>query len=396
MKDGTGTRLRLVPKRWVQNGFTLAHDENGGPVFVHGALPGETVEVTLTRVRSNHSFACVSQVLEPAPDRVESDCAAFPACGGCSFRQVSYREELNIKQRLLFELPGMQSAFEEAGHDIRWHTAQPTGYRSQAQLQCDGNSRGFFALHSNAIVDWPPEGCRNLAPELSEAMRAFQPPGPGRYAFRVAGGTVYGPESLRTNALVESRLLDDPAFSWSFPARSFMQSNRFLVGEWLRAWRELEPPAHEGPLVELFAGTGVVGGFLMKDGLSYEGYDSDPAALAAGRHCFSIRGFSGQFRRRDLYRQGLPTGFSDAQSLVLANPPRAGLGQRLTRDLLESTASALLYSSCNPQTLARDLISLRGRGALSVRAIRIFDFFPRTPHLEVLVRLDRKQAGPAH
>ena len=390
MKDGIGSRLRLVTKRWVQNGFTLAHDETGRPVFVHGALPDETVEVTLTRVRSNHCFACVSEVLQPAPGRVPSDCAAFPACGGCSFRQISYEDELNIKRRLLLELPGMEAAFEEAAQVVHWHTAQATGYRSQAQLQSDGVSRGFFALHSNAIVEWPPQGCPNLAPELRDAMLAFQPPGPGRYAFRVAGGVVCGPEAIKKNAVVEHQILDDPQFSWSFPAGSFMQANRFLVGEWLRAWRELEPLSNQDRLVELFAGTGVVGGFLMNDRRSYEAYDSDPAALAAGRECFLSRGLPGQFRRRDLYRQGLPAGFSGQDCVLLANPPRAGLGARLARTLVESGSPALLYSSCNPQTLARDLLSLRGRNGFRVRAIRIFDFFPRTPHLEILVRLDRK------
>ena len=93
-------RIRLQCEKWVQNGYSLCHDAGGKPVFLHGGIPGEIVEASIVKERSTHSYAIAREYLDRAFHRVQSDCSSFPLCGGCSFRHISYSEELNIKKQL--------------------------------------------------------------------------------------------------------------------------------------------------------------------------------------------------------------------------------------------------------------------------------------------------------
>src|SRR5690606_14632399 len=92
--------LSLYIEKWVQNGLCLAHDDQGKPIFVHGALPGQNVRADLVKERSTHSFAVVLDAL--------SDCSSFPKCGGCSFRHIPYADEIELKVSLLQEMPDLK------------------------------------------------------------------------------------------------------------------------------------------------------------------------------------------------------------------------------------------------------------------------------------------------
>ena len=168
-----GDVLSIRATKRVQQGFCLGHLESGLPVFIHGALPEEELRVRISRVRQGHAFAVVEEVVTAAADRQASDCSAFPYCGGCSFRQISYDAEFELKLQLLGELPHLQHAIDAAksANRFRTHRGEPDGYRIRARLhQATQTSRpGFYALHSNAIVPFPESpGCRQLADELNE------------------------------------------------------------------------------------------------------------------------------------------------------------------------------------------------------------------------------------
>ncbi len=346
-------------EKWVQNGYCIAHPPDGGPVFLHGALPGEQVRARIVKKRTTHAFAIATEILKPSSERIPDDCVAFPACGGCSFRHLSYPDELKLKRELLGELKMIAPLRDLPGFEIV--AAEPDGYRRNVHLQRDGADIGFYGLHSNRLVPLPANGCRQASPRINASIEEYRANGAeGSPFFRDEEG----------------------APDRDMPRDSFAQSNRFLLTPWLdrlRAW--LDEPIDT---VELFCGTGLIGGFARDRIGRYQGFDADEKALEAARVNFARREFSGDFARADLYNR--PPHWKAGR--VIANPPRAGLGRDLVHRISGAGAREVLYSSCNPHTLNRDLAELERLGYAARRAVA-FDFFPRTPHLEIVVQCTR-------
>lgn len=408
----------------MQHGFCLSHAPDGLPVFLHGAVPGERVRARISRSAQDHAFATAVEILN-GPDapasppeapvaapRIANDCPAFPECGGCSLRHIAYEDELSLKLELLNELPHVRSAREDvaaAGREERLHAGPPDESRNHVQLHTDGERRGFFALHSNRIVPLPEQGCRQVPPELNAAMQSFdlskapesagpsdasessqltdeQSDNPGarsrKLAFRWTSYGVVLPEAGRRGMLRE-RIGE---FNWDFPRDGFFQPNRFLIAPWLQAIREMIPAGRPGA-IELFAGAGLIGGFVRdRLGGRYVAFESERASLRAAEKNFRRLKLRGEFRQLDLYRRTarIPRGVG----LAIVDPPRAGLKRKeQIREFAEARLPCIIYSSCNPQTLNRDLGRFFAAG-YRCTAFEIFDFFPRTPHVELLVKLE--------
>ena len=362
----------------MQNGLVLAH-QDGLPVFVHGGLPGEEVLVQIVKSRAQHSFAVVQKVLKSSADRIDSDCSIFPACGGCSFRHLDYAKEIELKRKLLEENRHLLPVLE----DLQIHTAQRNHYRNQVRLHRGSSGRGFYRLHTNEVVPLPSDGCLNLAPEINAKLA-----GDSILEARLEGDDFNVP-------------LGEGTF-WSMPADGFAQSNRFLVLPWLTSMAGIAKKAGSfRSVVELFCGSGLIGGFLKKSigqlrESYYLGVESHRGALAVARSNFRQFDFRGKFQSLDLYGPGAPESISYAPredaSLLIVNPPRAGLKEALCHWIQKMRFESVIYSSCNPHTLNRDVGILCATDYSLVEG-HWFDFFPGTPHSEMVVHL-RRNAGP--
>jgi 23S rRNA (uracil1939-C5)-methyltransferase len=421
-----GTSLTLQAQKWVQQGYCLGHANSPAlPVFLHGALPGETVRAIVVKSTSNHCFARVTEVLSASELRQPANCPAFPVCGGCSFRHMPYEQELQLKLELLDELKFLAACRNAANWQV--HHAAPDEYRSRTRVHCHGQHGnlpaagsdathsaypglpvGFYAIHSRVVVPLPEEGgCRQLAPELNQAIRA-------ECQSSYKSGLPADLSRVRSRATPEKSSiqyeLEEPLLiagqAWHVPTGGFFQANRFLVSKWLEAIRRLltgslrqsSDKNGPGPLapgaaspprpacIELFCGSGLIGGSLRDLLGEYRGFDNARDGLRAARANFQRRGYSGHFENADLFRQ--PVGVPTKTGLVLTNPPRAGMNQRQISLITDAKVPRVLYSSCHPMTLNRDLGRFLAQG-YAARAVEIFDFFPRTPHLEILILLEK-------
>ncbi|MCE9599722.1 MAG: hypothetical protein K8S54_17315 [Spirochaetia bacterium] len=356
------------PARWAQNGLVIAPGLH--PVFVHGALPGEIARAKVVKRLAKYSFARSVEVEKPAPERIASDCAAFPECGGCSYRHVSYAQELEIKRQLIRELKPLG----DLTIDLELFAGEPTGYRNQTRVQWDGDKAGFFGYHSHEIVAFPESGCKNLSDTLNTFIRQHykSQKSPARETtFREPGITIED----RSTASAEFQL---PSGPWKFAASGFFQANRFLILPWLNYIKDLMP--EKTPVTELYCGSGFIGGWIRGLETSYSGIDMARPNLEFARENFKSRGLKGKFESMDLERE-----VPELSSTCIVNPGRAGLSQVVCQAINEKV-NTLIYSSCNPATLSRDLTRLPG---FSLKRSAMFDFFPRTYHLEMVVRLDR-------
>ncbi|MBL8022361.1 MAG: class I SAM-dependent RNA methyltransferase [Leptospirales bacterium] len=361
---------RLNPARWAQNGLVIAPGSH--PTFIHGALPGEVVRASIVKRQAKLSFARTSAVEKSSADRIASDCSAFPECGGCSFRHVSYAHELEIKRQLIRELKPLGDLTADI---LEIFTGEPTGYRNQTRIQWDGKNAGFFGYHLHSVVPFPEHGCKNLSDRLNTFIRQHykSQKSPSRETtFREPGIAV---DPTKAGAAT----FDLPGGAWKFAASGFFQANKFLILPWLNFIKDLVPDAT--PLSELYCGSGIIGGWVGDRAKSYSGTDVARPNIEFARENFKARGLKGSFEVMDLERE-----VPELKPTCIANPARAGLSPAVC-DAIRANVKTLIYSSCNPATLNRDLTRLP---EFSLTNCAMFDFFPRTHHVEMVIRLDRK------
>lgn len=375
--------INVIAGHWVQKGVTISHHpQSGKPIFIHGAIPGEEVRINIIKARSSHMFATVISVKVASPLRIDG-CTAFPACGGCSFQHISYQDEVQTKKKLLLEWKVLAEVMESV--DWEFFENSTKAYRNHVQVQYKDGKWGHFALHSNKLVEFPSEGCANISNELNELIKNTTVSKNDKYSFRQ---TQSNSMLVTTNETIQENIkLDEGNLEWNFPSRGFWQTNRFLVSTWANKIQQYISEMEKTDAVELFCGTGLLGGVVHKNLSTYHGYDNDVRSLKAGRSNFSDLKLDSKFMQINLYEK-VPS-FQKEWKLCIANPPRTGLTNDILHAINNSSVETLLYSSCNPATLNRDLKVLLESG-FTVKKLDIFDFFPRTWHLEILILLERK------
>lgn len=394
----------------VHGGYALARPEGMGVLFVRWALPGEVVSVRLVERKREYAFAEAVEVLSPSPHRVEPPCEVFGECGGCQLQHADYPYQLEMKREIL------QEAFRRIGKtDVAPEIAPPSepfGYRYRGRFRVDGEEVGFHAERSHRLV--PVSRC----PLMIDAINAVLPGlrGLGRFAkvseVQVASDGIRASASFpgvpfgkglverlagRTGGVLSGARFEDRSWgeeritlpldgiSYSVSPRGFFQAN----------WRMNQAMVRRiGAILE---DLGVSAGARLLD--LYAGAGNFALPLAAKvREVVAVEGESRSFKelRRNVADNGIgnvrivrssveafrPEGRFDA--LVL-DPPRAGLSERSLARVREIAAGNVLYVSCNPSTLARDVRSLSDRYDLA--SIEMHDFFPNTHHVEALAVL---------
>lgn len=399
---------------------------DGRIVFVHGTAPGEQVLVELTEIRKDWGRGRLRRVLRPAASRREPPCPQFGLCGGCTLQHLAYAEQLEAKAAIVGR------ALRRIGHfDWPVPSVEPSplevGYRNRVSFSLSrlGAGRvlaGFHALDEPGRVVDVQDDC--LLPEtpIREAWAALRQAW-GRNASRLPAGqqlrlTLRGSERGEVTLFVEgghgpgraAELLDRiPSLVaiWHRPENAarprilagtatladvwneeeadiagsaFLQVNRRAASR-LDAWVvERAEPVLGARIVDAYCGIGTHARRFARLGARVTGIELDPDAIGearrlGGEHIEFLQG-----RVEALLPDTLPA------DIVLVNPPRAGLDAAVCRQLGERPPRRLLYVSCDPATLARDLDRLRE--PLRLVAVRCFDLFPQTAHVETVAELE--------
>jgi 23S rRNA (uracil1939-C5)-methyltransferase len=427
--------MRLQIEKAVYGGSGLAHQTDGEgagrAVFVPFTLPREIVEANLT----DKTDAALVHVLEPSADRVKAGCAHFGACGGCHYQHAEYAAQVAIKVEILRET--LQRAGVGAQPEVEVHSAEPWGYRNRTQMrvaQADGairvgyNRRGtneFLAIRecpilaqllwraANALVQLATENSaagrwmrgvvevelftdtdeeklqmtvflqkdRSGFDEFCDRMRELVPElvGAGaslastqRRSPRARPVGSWGAEGLSYRAAEEDYWVSRGVF---------FQVNRFLLDELVR----VVTAGHKGSLAwDLYAGVGLFSRALARrfgQVVAVEAAASDLVRSFKGSGRRAVEVTTVEFLRDAVVQRERP-------DLVVADPPRAGLGAEVCALLARVSAPAMVYVSCDPVTLARDLKMLVQVG-YSLAELHLVDLFPQTFHLETVVVLRR-------
>jgi 23S rRNA (uracil1939-C5)-methyltransferase len=415
----------------IYGGAFLARVE-GKAVFVPMVLPGEQARIRITQSKSGYSTAEPIQILAPSPDRVPALCPHFGSCGGCNYQHAPYETQLAFKQAILRE------TLERAGvvwtGEIALLAGEPWAYRNRIRLAMDAEGRlGYRARRSAEIV--PLNECPIAAPLLMAAADAvaealarvpknLRPhevqlfcdaeetqllatlftaegtelklePLARALAERIpqlkgaelaAGGRPGRPQQTLAAWGAAGIEYKAAGFNYRVDRGAFFQVNRWLID----ALVETVTSGHRGHLAwDLFAGVGLFARRLA------EGFERVVAVESAGASAGALKanlagtgGVAGSEDTLAFLRQAHTQNRAARPDLIVVDPPRTGLGADVTTLLAEIAAPALVYVSCDPATLARDLKALLA-GGYRIDTVTLADLFPQTFHLETVVQLRR-------
>lgn len=419
-------------ERLAFGGDGVGHLPDGRVVFVQGALPGELARVQLLQQKKSFARGRAVELLRPHPQRQAPACPVAERCGGCQFWAVPYAQEWAWTSQAALEAMERASGLQRPAQTELFPAHQDRRYRRRVRLRLDAHGRtGFYAPGTHRLV--PLQDCLVAHPALLAARDALAPALPGApgsllleldqdqrsvAAFWETRGPVgkaaaaarrifqagqQGP--LRGVRVVPLRDphhphkrqdVGDPSFSLRvdgierrLQAGAFTQAhgevNEALV-QWVTA--ALAPDAQQR-ILELYCGAGNFSLGLLARGAQLHGVEfsqeaTEAAAAAAGP--LLRPGQRADFTAWDL-RQGLPEGLRAGDfTSVLLDPPRSG-----AREVMEPIAALrpgrVVYVSCDPPTLGRDLKALAAHG-WALRRLSVWGMFPRTWHVEMAAVLE--------
>ena len=444
--------MLLTVEKLIYGGEGLARlpadaSGRGKAVFVPFVVAAEKIEASLTEQKPGFARARADQIIEPSPHRVQPGCPYFTQCGGCHYQHASYEHQLEIKKEILRETL-RRTAKLELPVDIQVHPSPPWNYRNRSRLQVQTSPEfkaGYFKMGSHELL--AVEQCPISSPLINKAIAALWQSGRAdkvtagvheieffanaddsellvevsasaesrRAVLRqwaeelnasmpeIAGLVVFRDSSSR-GAVAQEKLLTAGAdhliyqtqkAAYRVSAGSFFQTNRHLVDELLRIVTEGE----SGDLaLDLYAGVGLFSTGLARDmrhivsieasqtssdDLAYNRSSNGEVVLASAEQYLARAEVKGRVGKGEVLTHTLHT-----PDLAVVDPPRSGLGERVARLLATLGAPRVVYVSCDPATLARDLLTLLGSG-YRIQQVHLVDLFPQTFHLETVVHLAR-------
>ena len=343
-------------------------------VFVPFTAVGEEVEVEITEVKKNFARGKLVRVITASPERATPECAVFGVCGGCQYQHLNYPTQLALKQKQVADLFERLGKFPRAVVRAVIPCPQPYHYRNRIMIRSQWNkpeqrlSIGYLRWDCGLVVDI--KECPIAEPGLNaEILRVLADPPP-------KGGLKV---SLRI-----------PPEDWDVGPDTFFQNNFFLLPGLVAAARAALVAGGAKYLVDVYCGVGFFGISLGDAVEKFVGVELDkPAIKAAKNNALRHKRLNGEFILGDaqVLLPELLQRFPAAETCVLLDPPRAGLPKSAVEQLRAVQPKQIIYVSCHPATLARDLNLLCAEGVFDLVSVQPLDMFPQTQHVECVAEL---------
>ncbi|MCD6063412.1 MAG: rRNA ((1939)-C(5))-methyltransferase RlmD [Flavipsychrobacter sp.] len=452
---------------YAAEGKSIAHLEEGKVLFVENAIPGDIVNVRVTKDKKNWAEGKVLELVQPSPHRVEPFCPHFGTCGGCKWQMLPYAQQLQYKQQQVLDqlqrigqitLPEMQpilgSQLERYYRNKLEFTFCTHRYRTVEEIRAAGDAifpqEPVLGFHAPGLFDkvveihtcyLQKEPTNILLSTLRNYAEANQLP---YYDYRSHSGWLrnvvlriartgeilvnlvmqHENESER-KAILDHILANVPGittlhytinpkvndsihdlevhlyagkgyieetlenYRFKISPKSFFQTNTYQAEELYKVTREFAGLSGHETLYDLYCGTGSIGifcsdkakkviGIEVIDDAVKDAYEN--AAMNGLQHCKFFAGDVADICTDEFFEiHGRP-------DVIITDPPRAGMHEKLVQQLLKMRAPKVVYVSCNPATQARDLNLLDE--AYRVTRLQPVDMFPHTHHIENVALLE--------
>ncbi|MDR1067483.1 MAG: 23S rRNA (uracil(1939)-C(5))-methyltransferase RlmD [Clostridiales bacterium] len=414
---------------------------NSFAVFVPGAILGETVRVRVADVKKNYARGELISVLEPSKDRVEPECPFFGKCGGCDSQHMSYDSQLEFKRSKVQNGLARVGGVKDVACPPVIGMESPWRYRNKAQFPITPHGAGFYSKRSHKVT--PVDDCliqsRRAGEILSVILKYMRENNIPAYDERSFSGLVRHAlvrtsdatgdasvcvvingdalpkadllaDALQKNARVsglflnvnkrrdnviidgETRLVSGKPYIDDFigcvrfqvSPSSFYQVNNEQTTRLYAKAAELAEIKDSDIVADLYCGIGSAALFIARHAKKIYGIEIEKSSVDDARKNALLNGASNAFEFiLGPAEDELPK--IDAPDVIIVDPPRKGCSESLINALLKTSAHKIIYISCDPITMARDIKTLSRRYKLS--ALQPVDCFPQTKHIECVAAL---------
>ena len=365
--------MYIRAEKFAQGGRSVGHLEDGRVVFIDGLFPEEEAEISIVEDKKDYCIATVKEIFVKSPDRRACICKYSGSCGGCPWIELSYDRQVAEKERLLKEL---FSDFPNAVFNEPV-TGPEFGYRCRARFQYSVKngkaSLGFCAENSNTSIEI--KSC----PVADKALNDLISNPPRLNAWELKNSEL---SCIST----DDGVLYDERTGWitvgdrRLPVSNkvFFQSNPILLPKLIDYVVSLT----QGPSVmDLYSGVGTFSAFLEDR--------FDVTAVEINKFCLSLA--KQHLKKTHFFTSPVEKWNPkvDKVDTVIVDPPRVGLDKAVPQMIASWQPSRIIYVSCYAPTLHRDCMRLAQLG-YKLESVRMYDFYPQTPHVESVVLMSRK------
>jgi len=401
----------------VHGALCLCALDDGSKLFVEGGIPGEDVEVELLFRKKRTWFGRVNKVLSASEYRVDAPCEYYGDCGGCQLQHVDYAHQLNLKKEIVADALRRQHVTfgEIAVHGM----GDPWRYRWRGEFHVIAGKSGMqdAQLGFNRQRSWKPiavDDClihhktitdsikplRDLIaagakPELSTLHLSVGDDGHELLISAKPKGTI-NPEALDNAAKSADYNWSTSQTSLAWRGRkfevtpqSFIQVNQTELNTLYSL--VLSALGTYDLIVDAYAGVGMLATVMAERAQTVICIENNPGAVSMGRLNADLNGVGDRIEWiLDKVETALPAAVSGmACDAVVLDPPRAGCESTVTAFLALAGPPKIVYVSCEPSTLARDLRTLSASGPYEIASVNLVDMFPQTHHVETVVVMVR-------
>lgn len=443
-------RLNVYVEDLTHDGSGVAKVE-GYPLFIPGALPGEQVEVKVGKTLKNYGFAKLLNVIEASEQRVEPPCPVFWDCGGCQMQHLSYEGQLIQKQKQVRDVMDRIAKLPDVPvHPVKGMD-NPWRYRNKSQIPFgEQNGRivsGFYKSRTHQIVDT--DVCIIQSEEADELMATLKREmlilGMDAYNERTHKGMLrhliirkgkatgevmvvlvtskrkfpqqeavvtmikrvipevtsimHNVNSEKTNVIFgnETSCLYGKSFiidsigdiDFEISARSFYQVNpeqtEVLYGQAL----EYAQLTGRETVIDAYCGIGTISLFLAQQAKEVYGVEIVPQAIEDAKRNAELNGIDNAHFEAGPAEEVIPKWYEQGKrfDVLVVDPPRKGCDEKLLQTILTYKPKRVVYVSCNPGTLARDLRILED-GGYKTQEVQPVDMFPQSSHVECVALIE--------
>ncbi|MEK5528285.1 23S rRNA (uracil(1939)-C(5))-methyltransferase RlmD [Viridibacillus sp. FSL R5-0468] len=442
-------RLTVYIEDLTHDGAGVAKID-GYPLFIQGGLPDETAEVHVLKTLKNYGFAKIINITEPSPDRVAAPCPVFAQCGGCQLQHLSYEGQLKWKEKMVRNVMTRIGKIDAPVLSVKGMD-NPWNYRNKAQIPFGLNGEapiaGFYKTKSHDIVDT--DRCLIQTAEADAILEGLKPrlwklgikpydehTGQGMLRHVVVRkgratnevmvvfvtkkrkfpqaeaavelikqlvpnvtsimqningektNVIFGNETLKLwgNDTIEDTIGD---VRFEISARSFYQVNPEQTEVLYKQALDYADLKGDETVIDAYCGIGSISLFLAQKAKSVMGVEIVPQAIEDAKRNAELNGFTNTYFEAGPAEEVIPRWYKEGKTadVLVVDPPRKGCDEALLNTILEQRPKRVVYVSCNPATLARDLRILED-GGYKTQEVQPVDMFPHTAHCEAVAWLE--------
>jgi len=426
---------------------------DGFTVFVKNAVEGDVVNAKILKVNKSFAFAKIEKIITPSPYRSEPKCSVYNRCGGCNFMHISYEKQLRLKNKRIFDALTRIGGCKDINLPDLIGMTEPYYYRNKTQLPVgtdkSGNViTGFFAPRTHSICAFDECICApKIQKTVTDTIKSFMKKynisaydeenhkGIVRHIFvrtskrgevmvviitnaldlpysdklvdmlkeNVASlvSVVQNINMDKTNLILgknnitlygSDTLVDSIGdLTFNISPLSFYQINAIQTQKLYNTALEFASLTGNETVFDLYSGIGTISLFMAKHAKKVLGFEIVPDAVEDAKKNAKLNNIeNAHFYCGPVEKTVVETyNAGERADVIMLDPPRKGADEITLETIIKTAPKRIVYVSCNPETLARDVKFLRENGGYEIKKVQGVDMFPHTAHVETVTLLKK-------